>query len=90
MDKTHTYVPGAKFPWQYKYEHMAVTTDCVIFTYDDWKLKVLLIRRGADPCKGMWAFPGGFLKTDETAEQGALRELVEETAMISILSRMSQ
>lgn len=60
---------------------MAVTTDCVIFTYDDWKLKVLLIRRGAEPCRDMWAFPGGFLKTDETAEQGALRELVEETAL---------
>ncbi len=81
MEKTHTYVPGTKFPWRYKYEHMAVTTDCVIFTYDDWKLKVLLIRRGAEPCKDMWAFPGGFLKTDETAEQGALRELVEETAL---------
>ena len=81
MDKTHTYVPGTEFPWRYKYEHMAVTTDCVIFTYDDWKLKVLLIRRGAEPCKDMWAFPGGFLKTDETAEQGALRELAEETAL---------
>lgn len=81
MDKTHTFVPGTEFPWRYKYEHMAVTTDCVIFTYDDWKLKVLLIRRGAEPCKDMWAFPGGFLKTDETAEQGALRELVEETAL---------
>ena len=81
MDKTHTFVPGTEFPWRYKYEHMAVTTDCVIFTYDDWKLKVLLIRRGAEPCKNMWAFPGGFLKTDETAEQGALRELVEETAL---------
>lgn len=81
MDKTHTFVPGTEFPWRYKYEHMAVTTDCVIFTYDDWKLKVLLIRRGAEPYKNMWAFPGGFLKTDETAEQGALRELVEETAL---------
>ena len=81
MDKTHIYVPGAEFPWRYKYEHMAVTTDCVIFTYDDWRLKVLLVRRGEEPCRDMWAFPGGFLKTDETAEQGALRELVEETAL---------
>jgi 8-oxo-dGTP pyrophosphatase MutT (NUDIX family) len=81
MDKTHAYVPGTEFPWRYKYEHMAVPTDCVLFTYDDWKLKVLLIRRGAEPCKNIWAFPGGFLKTDETAEHGALRELVEETAL---------
>ena len=81
MGKNYRYVPGAEFPWQYKYEHMAVTTDCVIFTYEDWKLKVLLVRRGGDPCKGMWAFPGGFLQNTETAEQGALRELREETAL---------
>ena len=79
MGKNHRYVPGAEFPWQYKYEHMAVTTDCVIFTYEDWKLKVLLVQRGGEPYKGMWAFPGGFLQNTETAEQGALRELREET-----------
>lgn len=80
-ETTHAYVPGAQLPWQYKYEHMAVTTDCVIFTYEDQKLKVLLIRRGAEPYAGTWAFPGGFLRTDETAEKGALRELQEETAL---------
>ena len=61
MGKNYAYVPGAEFPFQYKYEHMAVTTDCVIFTYEDRKLKVLLVRRGAEPYKGEWAFPGGFL-----------------------------
>ena len=81
MGKNYRYVPGAEFPGQYKYEHMAVTTDCVIFTYENWKLKVLLVRRGGEPYKGMWAFPGGFLQNTETAEQGALRELREETAL---------
>ena len=78
MEKTRAYVEGAEFPWQYKYEHMAVTTDCVIFTYEDWKLKVLLVKRGGEPFKGKWAFPGGFLHMDETAEEGAYRELREE------------
>ena len=82
MGKNYTYVPGAAFPYQYKYEHMAVTTDCAIFTYEDWKLKVLLVRRGGEPYKGQWAFPGGFLKMDETAEQGARRELREETGLV--------
>lgn len=81
MAKNYTYVKGAEFPYQYKYEHMAVTTDCVIFTYEDWTLKVLLVRRGLEPYKGEWAFPGGFLKLDETAREGALRELQEETAL---------
>ena len=82
MAKNHTYVPGAEFPYQYRYEHMAVTTDCVIFTFDERRLKVLLIRRGGEPYKGCWAFPGGFLHTDETAREGALRELREETALV--------
>ncbi len=79
MAKNYTYVKGAEFPYQYKYEHMAVTTDCVIFTYEDRTLKVLLVRRGLEPYKGQWAFPGGFLKMNETASEGARRELWEET-----------
>jgi 8-oxo-dGTP diphosphatase len=39
------------------------------------------VKRGIDPFKGRWAFPGGFLKMDESCEQGALRELREETGL---------
>ena len=81
MGKNYTFVRGAAFPYQYKYEHPAVTTDCVIFTYEDWKLKVLLVKRGGEPYKGKWALPGGFLRNDETAKEGALRELREETGL---------
>ncbi len=81
MSNNRKYVPEDPLPWHYKYEHMAVTTDCVILTYEDWRLKVLLVRRGGEPYKGMWAFPGGFLKMGETAEEGALRELREETGL---------
>ena len=81
MGKSFTYVPGAEFPYQYRHEHMAVTTDCVIFTFEDRQLKVLLIRRGGEPYKGSWAFPGGFLQMNETAKDGALRELREETGL---------
>ncbi len=65
----------------YKYPHPAVTTDCVIFGFDGEKLKILLIKRGIEPYKGKWALPGGFLKPDESAEAGALRELQEETGL---------
>ena len=65
----------------YKYPHPAVTTDCIIFGFDGIKLKVLLIQRGGDPFKGSWAFPGGFMQMDETAEEGARRELKEETGL---------
>lgn len=66
----------------YKYPHPAVTTDCVIFGFDGEKLNVLLVKRGGEPYKGWWAFPGGFVKIDESAEKGALRELQEETQLI--------
>lgn len=40
---------------------------------------VLLIKRGQNPGKGLWALPGGFLDQSETIEDAALRELEEET-----------
>lgn len=67
--------------YTYKYPHPSVTTDCVIFGFDGTKLRVLLVERGIEPYKGRWAFPGGFLKMDESAETGALRELQEETGL---------
>lgn len=65
----------------YKYPHPAVTTDCVILTFHEDKLKILLIKRGIEPFKGMWALPGGFMKIDESAEECAIRELTEETGV---------
>lgn len=67
--------------YHYKYPHPSVTTDCVIFGFDGTRLNVLLIERGLEPYKGRWAFPGGFLKIDEAAEDGAKRELYEETGL---------
>lgn len=65
----------------YKYPHPSVTTDCVIFGFDGTRLNVLLVQRGVEPYKGCWALPGGFLRMDEDATTGALRELREETGL---------
>ena len=67
--------------YTYKYPHPAVTTDCVVFGLDGPQLSILLIERGGEPYKGCWAFPGGLMDIDETAEQGAVRELYEETGL---------
>lgn len=65
--------------YTYKYPHPAVTTDSVIFGFDGAGINILLIKRGLEPFKGTWALPGGFLHMDETVEEGAKRELFEET-----------
>lgn len=42
--------------------------------------KLLLVKRAGPILEsGKWSLPGGFLDRDETAEQGVLRELKEET-----------
>ena len=70
-----------KKEYSYKYPRPAVTTDCVIFGFDETDLKVLLIERGIEPFKGKRAFPGGFIRIDETSEACARRELFEETGI---------
>lgn len=66
--------------YTYRYPRPAVTADCVVITRE-FEPQVLLIQRGADPYKGCWAFPGGFMNMDETTEECAIRELEEETGL---------
>lgn len=83
----------------------AVTADVIVIrnTHDvkahgGVKREVLLIRRGEDPDKGMWAFPGGHMDaTDSSVEEAAVRELKEETGIkahflrpVGVLSQQSQ
>ncbi len=67
--------------YSYKYPHPAVTADSIVFARDSQDLKVLLIQRKREPYQGSWAFPGGFMNIDESAEDAARRELQEETGL---------
>jgi ADP-ribose pyrophosphatase YjhB (NUDIX family) len=44
-----------------------------------WDNKILLAKRSIEPRKGFWNLPCGFLELDETVEEGAIREVKEET-----------
>ena len=74
MSTKTTYDPS-QFP------AFAVTVDVVILTMSEGRLHVLLVRRGEEPFEGMWAIPGGFKRPNETLDEAAKRELVEETGV---------
>lgn len=45
------------------------------------KLQILLIKRGKEPNKGQWCFPGGSLELGEEIAECAAREVLEETGV---------
>lgn len=49
---------------------------------EDERGHLLLVQRSIEPRRGLWTLPGGFVEAGETAEEGALRELQEETGLI--------
>jgi len=61
-----------------------ITTTVVVFTLRDGGLKVLLVRRGGEPFKSMWALPGGLLGADEDLDASALRTLEEGTGVAGV------
>ena len=65
-----------------------VAADVAILTIREGALAVLLIRRANPPFQGQLALPGGFLEADETIEDAAERELLEETGIASEDSRL--
>ena len=56
-----------------------VPATCIV-TIDD-KERVLLVKRNVEPKSGFWCLPGGFIELGEKPEEGALRELEEETGL---------
>jgi len=67
--------------YTYHYPRPAVTVDIAIFMPIDGNFKILLIQRAANPFKGLYALPGGFVEIQETLEEAARRELMEETGL---------
>jgi 8-oxo-dGTP diphosphatase len=44
--------------------------------------RVLLVKRGHEPAKGLWSLPGGSVEEGETLAQAVTREVLEETGLL--------
>lgn len=56
-------------------DKVLLAVDCIIFGFDQEKLKILLIKRDFEPEKGQWSLMGGFLQNKENLDQAAGRIL---------------
>lgn len=65
----------------YPYPRPALTADLIALTWHRGALKLLLIQRSAEPFKGQWALPGGFVDEGESPREAAARELNEEAGL---------
>jgi 8-oxo-dGTP diphosphatase len=45
---------------------------------------IVLLKRGIDPQRGLWVFPGGFVDRGEAVGDAAVRETLEEVGLLSL------
>ena len=64
-----------------------VSVDCIIFGFDNGKLKVLIGRRQMDPGRGEWSLYGGFVAANEGIDECAARTLQQLTGLKNLYMR---
>lgn len=64
--------------------HAALSVDCVIFGFDDEKLKVLLIRSDLRKFQGQWSLLGDLLYKNENLDEAAVRILKQRTGLSDV------
>lgn len=66
------------------YPKVPLTVDCVIFGFEENKLKILLIKSDLDLFKGKYSLLGDFVKDNEELDAAAYRILKERTGMSNV------
>ena len=69
---------------------MLVAVDCIVFGFDGQHLKILLIKRGFEPCVDEWSLMGGFVQPDESADEAASRVLKTLTGLSGLYLEQMQ
>ena len=65
-------------------DRFLVAMDCIIFGFSEGELSLLLIKRKIEPAKGQWSLMGGFLRENESIDEGAKRVLNELTGLENV------
>lgn len=55
----------------------------------DARGRILLIRRGTEPGRGLWSVPGGRVEPGETTAEAAVRETHEETGLRVVVASLA-
>jgi 8-oxo-dGTP diphosphatase len=61
-----------------------IAVDCIIFGFENSKLKLLIMQRKVEPQKGEWSLMGGFVQQDESIDAAAARVLKQTTGLENI------
>ena len=56
-------------------KRILVATDCIIFGFDGWNIKLLLVQRAIEPERNKWSLMGGFIQPSESPDDAAIRIL---------------
>jgi len=70
-----------------EYQKVFLSVDCIIFGFDDNKLKILIGKRNMDPGRGEWSLYGGFVRNDESLDAAADRTLYDLTGLRKVYMR---
>jgi ADP-ribose pyrophosphatase YjhB (NUDIX family) len=64
-----------------------VSVDCIIFGFDEGKLRILIGKRKMDPGRNEWSLYGGFVRHDESIDDAANRVLYDLTGLRNLYMR---
>ena len=70
-----------------EFQKVFLSVDCIIFGFEENKLKILIGKRNMDPGRGEWSLYGGFVRSDESLDAAVNRTLFELTGLRKVYMR---